>query len=230
MAAPPSAEAPAPSPDELNRLRAKLDLVTEDKRRAGEKNAELNRRLQELEDALRTTQAQLKDGEVSKLAESGEYKRLWEDAKTTNLELERDLAQLRTELDAERQARSADNLRTRALSEITAAKALRPDQLLSLIAADLREVEGQPVVITGGIEVPLTDHLSRLRSPESGWEHHFAASGARGMSSTASPPLSGGSATQNPFTQVPPNLTEIARLWSEDRALHDRFKAEATRT
>ena len=38
-----------PSSEDLARLKAKLDLVTEDKRRAGEKNAELNRKLQDLE-------------------------------------------------------------------------------------------------------------------------------------------------------------------------------------
>lgn len=213
--------------DELQRLRAKLDLVSEDKRRAGEKNAELNRRLQELEESLRTTQAQLKDGQTQKLAESGEYKKLWEDAKETNLALERQISDLQAQLDAERQARATETLRSRALSEITAAKALRPDQLLALIATDLREVDGKPAVIAGGIEVPLSDHLARLRAPDSGWEHHFAANGARGMGSTpaaldAAPPAT------NPFLTVPPNLTEIARLYREDRALHDRLRAEAT--
>jgi hypothetical protein len=33
----------------------------------------------------------------------------------------------------------------------------------------------------------------------------------------------------NPYLQSPPNLDEIARLYTEDRALHDRYKAEAFR-
>jgi thioredoxin reductase len=70
---------------------------------------------------------------------------------------------LRTQLDAERQARATETLRSRAIQEITSAKALRPDQLLSLISTDLREVDGKPAVISGGIEIPLSDHLARLQ-------------------------------------------------------------------
>jgi DNA repair exonuclease SbcCD ATPase subunit len=224
----PSPEAQTTSPDDLARLRAKLDLVTEDKRRAGEKNAELNRKLQDLEESLRATQAQLKDGHQQKLADSGEYKKLWEDAKETNLTLERQLSDLRAELDAERQARARETLKSRALNEINAAKALRPDQLLALLSSDLREVEGKPAVISGGIEIPLSDHLARLRSPDSGWEHHFAPSGAKGMGSVPAAPT-GGPTTANPFLQSPPNLSEISRLYREDPALHDRLKAEASR-
>lgn len=225
----PSPDAQTSSTDELARLRAKLELVTEDKRRAGEKNAELNRKLQDLEESLRATQAQLKDGQTQKLAESGEYKQLWEDAKATNLQLERDNADLRAQLDAERQARAQETLRSRALSEITSAKALRPDQLLSLLSPDLREVNGRPAIISGGIEIPLADHLARLRSPDSGWDHHFAPNGAKGMGSAPALPTAGSAPVANPFTTSPPNLTEIARLYREDRATHDRLKAEASR-
>lgn len=226
-AAPSSPEALPATPEEVARLRAKLDLVTEDKRRAGEKNAELNRRLQELEESLKATQVQLKTGEQSKLAESGEYKKLWEDAKETNLQLERQLSDLRAELDAERQARNTESLRSRALSEISAAKALRPDQLLALLGNDLREVEGQPVVIAGGIEVPLADHLARLRAQDSGWEHHFAPVGARGMGSAPATPSGGIAGIKNPFAAETFNLTEQARLYKSDPELFAKLKAAA---
>lgn len=217
-----------PSPEELARLKAKLDLVSEDKRRAGEKNAELNRKLQDLEETLRATQAQVKSGQTTQLEQSGEYKKLWEDAKETNLNLERQISDMQVKLDAERQARATETLRSRAIQEITSAKALRPDQLLALISTDLREVDGKPAVISGGIEIPLSDHLARLRAPESGWDHHFAPTGAKGMGSSAATPVSASTGT-NPFLTNPLNLTEIGRLFREDRAAHDRYKAEASR-
>ncbi len=217
-----------PSSEDLARLKAKLDLVSEDKRRAGEKNAELNRKLQDLEENLRATQAQLKSGQTTQLEQSGEYKKLWEDAKETNLTLERQISDLHAQLDAERQARATETLRSRAIQEITAAKALRPDQLLALISTDLREVDGKPAVISGGIEIPLSDHLARLRAPESGWDHHFAPTGAKGMGSSPAAPVSAASGN-NPFLSNPINLTEIGRLYNEDRATHDRYKAEASR-
>lgn len=217
------------SSDELARLRAKLELVADDKRRAGETNARLNQRIQELEESLKSTQTQLKTGQTAQLEQSGEYKRLWEDAKATNTELETQLRDLRQELAAERQARSTESLRTRAIQEITAAEALRPEQLLALISTDLREVDGKPAIINGGIEIPLSDHLARLKTPDSGWEHHFRPTGAKGMGSSATAPVSGTAPAQNPFSASPPNLTEISRLYREDRALHDRLKAEAGR-
>ena len=224
----PSPDASGNSSDEIARLRAKLDLVSEDKRRAGEKNAALNARLQELEESLRATQAQLKDGQTQKLADSGEYKRLWEDAKETNLQLERQLSDLRAELDAVRQANATEKLTSRALMEISNADARSPEQLLDLLKSNLTEVNGKPAVITGGIEVPLSEYLTRLRAPDSGWDHHFRALGTRGMGTIPSVPT--GTTTEvNPFLQSPPNLGEIGRLYMEDRALHDRLKAEAAR-
>jgi len=224
----PSPDASSNSSDELTRLRAKLDLVSEDKRRAGEKNAALNARLQELEESLRATQAQLKDGQTQKLADSGEYKRLWEEAKETNLQLERQNSDLRAELDAVRQATAAEKLVSRALIEISSADARSPEQLLVHLRPNLTEVNGQPAVITGGIEVPLSEYLTRLRAPDSGWDHHFKATGARGMGTAPTVPP-GTAPAANPYLQSPPNLDAISRLYIEDRALHDRYKAEASR-
>lgn len=223
-----SPDASGNSSEELARLRAKLELVTEDKRRAGEKNAQLNTRLKDLEDALKATQAQLKDGQTERLAESGEYKKLWEDAKETNLRLEREKADIQGQLDAERQARATETLKSRALSEIATAEARRPDQLLALISANLREAEGKPVVIDGGIEIPLAEHLSRLRAPDSGWEHHFAPRGAKGMGTAPSSGANTAPPAANPFMRGPNfNVTEQGRLYKTDRALYDKLQAEA---
>lgn len=227
-AVPPSPATDAPDSSELQRLRAKLELVTADKLRAGETNAKLNSKVQELEENLRAITAQLKSGEQTQLENSGEYLKLWEQSKETNRSLEKRINELEGELDAERQARRTESLRTKALQEISTAKALRPDQLLSLIAPNLREVEGTPVVLEGGMEIPLSDHLARLRTAESGWDHHFQPTGTKGMGTVASAPVSsyGG---KNPFHPATRNLTEQSRLYREDPALYDRLKAEATR-
>lgn len=214
---------------ELQRLKTKLELVQQDKLRAGETNSRLNTKIQELEDTVKGLTAQIKSGEQQQLEGSGEYQKLWEQSKETNRALERRISELETELDAERQAHKTQALRTKALQEISDAKAVRPDQLLSLIATDLREdASGKPVVLDGGMEIPLRDHLARLRSPESGWDHHFAANGAVGMGAK---PSAVGSAYggPNPFRLETRNLTEQSRLYQEDPALYQRLKAEAAR-
>lgn len=228
-AVPPSPATDAQDSPELQRLRTKLELVTQDKLRAGETNAKLNNRVQELEENLRSLTAQLKTGEQKQLEDSGEYLKLWEQSKETNKNLERRITELENELDAERQARRTESLRTKAIQEISAAKALRPEQLLSLLGNNLREVDGSPVVLEGGMEIPLSDHLARLRQADSGWDHHFAPSASKGMGTIASSPATSAYGQVNPFRAETRNLTEQSRLYREDPALYERLKAEASR-
>lgn len=228
-AVPPSPATETSDSSELQRLRTKLELVTQDKLRAGETNAKLNSKVQELEETLRALTAQLKSGEQQQLESSGEYAKLWEQSKETNKALEKRISELEQELDAERQARRTETLRTKAIQEISNSKALRPEQLLSLIAPNLREVDGTPVVLEGGMEIPLRDHLERLRNPDSGWEHHFAPTGSKGMGTTASAIPGSSYGRPNPFRPETRNLTEQARLYRDDPALYDRLKAEAAR-
>lgn len=228
-AVPPSTATEAPDSSDLQRLKAKLELVTADKLRAGETNAKLNSKVQELEELVRGLTAQLKTGEQKQLEDSGEYLKLWEQSKETNKALERRITELENELDAERQARRTETLRTKALQEISESKALRPDQLLSLISPNLREVDGSPVVLEGGMEIPLRDHLARLRSAESGWDHHFASTSAIGMGTKPSAPAGSSYGGVNPFRPETRNLTEQQRLFIEDKALYERLKAEASR-
>lgn len=228
-AVPPSTATESTDNQELQRLKSKLELVTADKLRAGETNAKLNNRIQELEETVRGLSTQLKTGEQKQLEDSGEYVKLWEQSKETNKTLERRITELENELDAERQARRTETLRTKALQEISESKALRPDQLLSLISSNLREVDGNPVVLEGGMEIPLRDHLARLRARDSGWDHHFAATGAMGMGTKPSAPPASSYGGTNPFRAETRNLTEQARLYQQDPVLYERLKAEATR-
>lgn len=229
-AVPPSPATETPDNSELQRIKAKLDLVTQDKLRAGETNAKLNAKVQELEDQLRGLTAQLKNGEQKQLEDSGEYLKLWEQSKETNRSLEKRIQELENELDAERQARRTETLRTKALQQISAAKALRPDQMLSLLTPNLREVEGSPVVLDGGIEVALSDYLARLRTPDSGWDHHFQPNGVKGMGTSQSAPMGIDTyGKPNPFRRDSLNLTEQTRLYREDPTLYERLKAEAAR-
>jgi hypothetical protein len=226
----------APSPDagpdatprpDVDHLQRKLELVQSDKQRLGETNAKLNARLQELEERLKATESQLQSGKASQLEQSGEYKQLWEDAKATIASKDDEINALRRDLDTVRETANTERLRSNAMREIATAEANAPDQLLALLQPHLREVEGKPIVLNGGMEIPLPEYLSRLKAPDSGWEHHFAPRGARGMGARASAPVGTPAPGANPF--VTRNLTEQARLWREDRAAYDRLKAEAQR-
>ena len=72
-------------------------------------------------------------------------------------------------------------IKASALNALSQSGVVNPDQAFSLLKENLRLKDGVPIALAGGVEVPLQQHLESLRAPGSGWEHHFAGSGARGM-------------------------------------------------
>tara|TARA_B100000674_G_scaffold206308_1_gene168568 strand:+ start:3384 stop:4073 length:690 start_codon:yes stop_codon:yes gene_type:complete len=122
----------------------------------------------------------------SQLAEAGEFKTLWQDATTTVSSLQDEIAQLKTQLEEKDVAFQQQQIKASALNAISQAGIHNPDQAFSLLKDNLRLKDGVPIALAGGVEVPLQQHLESLRQPGSGWEHHFAGSGARGMSAAGS--------------------------------------------
>jgi hypothetical protein len=236
MGAPPAEErvepvvqqpAPTQTPEELSALRAKLELVQQDNLSKGEVNRKLNERVGELERSLKEHQGQLKTTQQQKLADSGEYKKLWEDANGDNARLQQRIAELEAALQAKEGEAAKERLRATALQQISQANALAPEQLLGLLQPQLRDNNGTPIVIVNGIEQPLAAHLATLKNSGSGWDHHFAATGARGMGSAPTTNLPAG--MSNPYKKDTYNFTEVLRLERDNPELAKLLKAEATR-
>ena len=129
----------------------------------------------------------------SQLAEAGEFKTLWQDATTTVSSLQDEIAQLKTQLEEKDVAFQQQQIKASALNAISQAGIHNPDQAFSLLKDNLRLKDGVPIALAGGVEVPLQQHLESLRQPGSGWEHHFAGSGAAGSSSSTAGQKSWGS-------------------------------------
>ena len=225
----PQSESVTPSPgpqdsnDELQRLQAKLALVQQDKIKAGETNAQLNARLKESEEQLQRLSEQLQSGKQQKLAESGEFKTLWEEAKQTIQLKDQEIAALQQQVESVTQSARDERLKVDALSVISRHGAVSPNQLLGLLSQQLRDKDGTPVILSGGAEVPLADYVQNLKQPDSGWTHHFAPAGGRGMGSSQTSVVSPG--VDNPYRSK--NLTEILRLEVENPELAKALKAEA---
>jgi cell division septum initiation protein DivIVA len=217
----------APANDDLAALRAKLELVQKDNLSKGEANRTLNERLGESEKRLRELEGKLKTTTQQTLESSGEYKQLWNDATAENARLVQRISDLEAQLNEKDSAISAERLRATAINAISAANALAPEQLYGLLAPQLRDSHGTPVVVVNGIEHPLDAHLQTLRSAGSGWDHHFAAVTARGMGATASASPAAG--TRNPYKTESFNLTEALRLEADNPELARALKAEAGR-
>lgn len=217
-----------PVSDDLTALRTKLELVQRDNAAKGEANRKLNERLGELEKSLRDNEAQLKSTTQQSLANNGEYKQLWDDAKAENARLVQRISELEAQLSAKEAAVEQERLRATAIQQMSASGALAPEQLFGLLSPQIRDSAGTPAVVVNGIEQPLTTYLSTLKAAGSGWDHHFAATTARGMGASASASNASGGVT-NPFKRETLNITEALRMEVENPELARALKAEAGR-
>ena len=152
---------------QLEAVKAKNAELISERRKDRENRENLQKQL----DGIQQAQEQAK---TTKLAESGEYKTLWEEAQKTVAELKQQLNTKESEVEQIRQGFTQEQLRAGAISQLSQAGALAPDQLYRLLQENLRAKEGQPVAVTGGVEVPISDYIANLKNPGSGYEHHFA--------------------------------------------------------
>jgi hypothetical protein len=137
------------------------------------------------------------------------------------------MLELQSQLGTVQQAAEQERLRAAALGELSRANALAPEQLYGLLQQQLRPGEsGGVVVLAGGAEVPLADHLAGLRNPNSGWTHHFAAGSARGMGA-APQGASVAPGVDNPYRSG--NLTAAILLEQASPELAAALRAEAAR-
>lgn len=224
----PVAQQPAPqSPEDSSALRRKLDLVQQDNQSKGEANRKLNERIGELEKSLREIETRFKSNQQQQRADQGEFKTLWEEANADNARLQQRIVELEAALQTKDREVAGERLRATALQQISAASALAPEQLLGLLQPQLRENNGTPVVIVNGIEQPLAAYLGNLKNPNSGWDHHFAPNGARGMGSSPTNNVPPG--TVNPFKRETFNFTDQLRLEVENPELARLLKSDASR-
>lgn len=213
----------AENPDlasQLEALRAKNQELIAERRKDRENREVLQRQLEE----IRVAQEQAK---TAKLAESGEYKTLWEEAQKTVAELKQQLASKESEVDQIRQGFTQEQVKSAAITHLSQAGALAPDQLYRLLQENLRAKDGQPVAVVGGVEVPVGEYIANLKNPGSGYEHHFAATNRAGMGVTGSARATALPGQTNPWSKDSWNITEQLVMLSSDPDKARLLKAEA---
>jgi DNA repair exonuclease SbcCD ATPase subunit len=171
--------------NKISLLEANNQKLLKEKKNATASVEDLQRQMQDL-------QNNQQKAKQNQLAESGEFKTLWQDATTTVSSLQDEIAQLKTQLEEKDVAFQQQQIKASALNALSQSGVVNPDQAFSLLKENLRLKDGVPIALAGGVEVPLQQHLESLRTPGSGWEHHFAGSGARGMSAAGSSSSSNG--------------------------------------
>ena len=206
--------------NQLEALRAKNQELIAERRKDRENRETLQKQI----DDLRNAQEQAK---TAKLAESGEYKTLWEEAQQTVAELKQQLAVKESEVEQVKQGFTQEQLRASAIAQLSQAGALAPDQLYRLLQENLRAKEGQPVAVVGGVEVPVGEYIANLKNPGSGYEHHFAATNRTGMGVTGSARTTSLPGQANPWSKDSWNITQQMMMLASDPDKARLLKAEA---
>jgi hypothetical protein len=205
---------------QLEALRAKNQELIAERRKDRENRETLQKQL----DELRIAQESAK---TAKLAESGEFKTLWEEAQQTVADLKQQLASKESEVEQIRQGFTQEQVKSAAIAQLSQAGALAPDQLYRLLQENLRAKEGQPVAVVGGVEVPVGEYIANLKNPGSGYEHHFAATNRAGMGVTGSARTTALPGQSNPWTKDGWNITQQMMMLASDPDKARLLKAEA---
>ena len=205
---------------QLEAVKAKNAELISERRKDRENRENLQKQL----DGIQQAQEQAK---TTKLAESGEYKTLWEEAQKTVAELKQQLNTKESEVEQIRQGFTQEQIRAGAISQLSQAGALAPDQLYRLLQENLRAKEGQPVAVAGGVEVPISDYIANLKNPGSGYEHHFAASNRSGMGVTSSARSTAVPGQSNPWSKEAWNVTQQMMMLVDNPDMARLLKSEA---
>jgi hypothetical protein len=205
---------------QLEALRAKNQELIAERRKDRENRENLQKQLDELRVAQESAQ-------TAKLAESGEFKTLWEQAQETVAELKQQLAAKESEVEQVRQGFTQEQVKSAAIAQLSQAGALAPDQLYRLLQENLRAKDGQPVAVVGGVEVPVGEYITNLKNPGSGYEHHFAATNRAGMGVTGSARSTALPGQTNPWSKDSWNITQQMMMLASDPDKARLLKAEA---
>ena len=204
---------------EANERAARAELLAEQQKKLAEDMTEKFK-------TAKSKIGQYYDDRKQALEDQGAYKPLWEEANKTNQDLQAKIAQLEQENQDIKTSNDRANTRQTALAAISNLGAINAEQTLSLIEGKLQKnAQGEVVVLEGGVEHNLTAHLTGLKNPGSGWEHHFKASSAAGMGAKPSPVGSAGGNVNNPYKSQ--NITEQLIMEAENPDLAAVLKAEA---
>ena len=213
----PAQQAGADFAAQVELLKAKNAELIGERRKDKEKFEALETRITELQDRSNKQRQ-------AKLEESGEHKKLWEEAQKTVAQREAELAELRAAMEQQSARATEQQVRASATAAMAQQGVFAPDQLYQLMSQKLKMNGDKVAAIDGGVEVPLPEFIANLKNPGSGYEHFFSSSRVSGMGTSAgSPSLTDG--MNNPYTTR--NFTEIVRLENENPELARQLQAEA---
>ena len=188
--------------------------------------AEAQEKFQGIKGKLDDVYKQKDQQRKQELEDQGQWKTLWEEANKTNQEMQQENMSLKQSLEDLKTSNEVASTKTTALAAISNLGAINAEQTLSLLQNKLQKnANGEVVVLNGGVEQNLTNYLTSLKNPGSGWEHHFKPSSAAGMGAKPSPIANAGGGQPNPWKTG--NITQQMLLSEQDPQMAAVLKQEA---
>ena len=132
---------------------------------------------------LEDMQRQLSERKQNELIEKEDYKGLHADLKThfDSVSAERDA--WKEKFEQSEVQRQQDQIRASATNLFAQNGVNMPEHLMKILGDQMRlDENGAVVILVGGVQVPLNQHIQTLKAPGSAFENFFIGSGARGMS------------------------------------------------
>ena len=207
---------------EANERAAKAEALAQEKSKLAEETE------QKFKNA-KSKIGQYYDDRNKALEDQGMYKPLWEEANKTNQEMQNEVNALKQQILDLKNSNEAASTKTEALAAISNLGAINAEQTLSLLQGSLQKnANGEVVVLKGGVEQNLTNYLTSLKNPGSGWEHHFKPSSAAGMGAKPSPVANAGGGQPNPWKTG--NVTQQMLISEQDPQMAAVLKQEAQNT
>ena len=188
--------------------------------------AEAQEKFQGIKGKLDDVYKQKEEKRTKDLEEQGQWKTLWEEANKTAQEKDQQIMNLSQQLEDLKTSNEVASTKTTALAAISNLGAINAEQTLSLLQNKLQKnSNGEVVVLNGGVEQNLTNYLTSLKNPGSGWEHHFKPSSAAGLGAKQRPIANAGGGQPNPWKTG--NVTQQMLLSEQDPQMAAVLKQEA---
>ena len=171
---------------------------------------------------LEDMQRQLSERKQNELIEKEDYKGLHADLKThfDSVSAERDA--WKEKFEQSEVQRQQDQIRASATNLFAQNGVNMPEHLMKILGDQMRlDENGAVVILAGGVQVPLNQHIQTLKAPGSGFENFFIGSGARGMSAVGQASATSGQASWDSMS-----FSERIALEMQDPEKAARLKAQ----
>ena len=209
----PAGEVQPPAEDKTDAMRIQLLEA---------KNLELKNEKQAVKKRLDDMERQLSERKQNELIEKEDYKGLYADLKTNHDSVSAERDAWKEKFEQSEVQRQQDQIRASATNLFAQSGVNMPEHLMKILGDQMRlDENGAVVILAGGVQVPLNQHIQNLKAPGSGFENFFIGSGARGMSAVGQASATSGQASWDSMS-----FSERIALEMQDPEKAARLKAQ----